>query len=88
VADEKVEQGTQGTPGGGKAAVASSPAAEMTRKMSEKMGGFLTMSICGILCGVMMWIAFAWVSKSASFEDFFGATLGGWISGVAMYALS
>lgn len=82
------EKGAGATEGGGRPAVPESPAGEMTRKMSEKMGAFLTMSLCGILCGIMMWIAFAWVAKSATVEDFVGATIGGWISGVAMYALS
>jgi hypothetical protein len=86
MADEKEDAGA--TDGGRAAAAPESPAGEMTRKMSEKMGAFLTMSLCGILCGIMMWIAFAWVAKTATVEDFVGATIGGWISGVAMYALS
>jgi len=82
---------TEGANGGGAAegsGVGVSPAEKVTRRMSERMGALLTMSVCGILCGLMMWIAFAWVSRSLNIEDLFGAMFGGWLAGIAMYALS
>ena len=56
------------------------------RKFDKK--AFLTMTLAGWLCGVMMWIAFTYVAGEVDVKSLFGAMFGGMLSGWAMFALS
>jgi hypothetical protein len=49
---------------------------------------FLTMTIAGFLCGLMMWIAFSYVAGEVDVKSLVGALFGGVLSGWAMFALS
>lgn len=48
----------------------------------------LILLVSGVICGIMMWIAFSFVGGSIDLKALFGAVIGGLVSGGAIYALT
>ncbi len=56
--------------------------------MKESLKILITMLVAGIICGVMMWLAFGFISTDFDLENLSGAIVGGCVVGYIMYILS
>lgn len=56
--------------------------------MKKSIKILLTMIVCGIICGFMMWLAFGFISSDFNPENLSGAIVGGMVVGYIMYLLS
>lgn len=56
--------------------------------MKESIKILITMLVCGIICGFLIWLSIGFISSDFSPENLSGAVVGGVVVGFIMYILS